>query len=152
MSHSLCLKQATIEDLDQVAQLFNEYRVFYKQESDLDGARQFLFERFVNRESVVFLVLDEGGNVPVGFTQLYPVFSSVSMKRSLILNDLYVREQYRKRKAGKMLLDAAQAYARQTESKGLELSTSVTNETAQRLYELNGYIKDDGYYHYYLSL
>ncbi|WP_306304762.1 GNAT family N-acetyltransferase [Paenibacillus pini] len=126
------VKQATIEDLEEVISLFNEYRIFYKQESDLEGARCFLFDRFEHRESVIFLVKESESNKPVGFTQLYPLFSSVSMKRSWILNDLYVVDEYRSRGIAQLLLDSAKIYAKQTKAKGLGLSTSNDNDRAQK--------------------
>lgn len=152
MSQSWIVRQATIDDLEETAQLFNEYRVFYKQESDLEGAISFLFERFEHRESVIFLIFEAENNRVVGFTQLYPSFSSVSIKRSWILNDLYVLEEFRGRGAAKLLLDVAKSYALQTKAKGITLSTSINNETAQRLYEKYGYQKNLDFYHYYLNL
>ena len=152
MNNSLIVKQATIEDLEEVSKLFNEYRVFYNQESDLDGARNFLFERFEHRESIIFLALDTESNNAVGFTQLYPVFSSVSMKRSWILNDLYVYEAYRKLGAAKLLLEMVKTYAIQTKAKGIELSTAINNDIAQRLYEKNEYTKNMDFYNYYLDV
>ncbi|MNI51071.1 hypothetical protein D3C73_1057740 [compost metagenome] len=123
-NQSVFIEQATIADLEDVAALFNEYRVFYQQNSDLDGARAFLFNRFEHQESVIFLAKenDEKGK-SVGFAQLYPVFSSLSMERSLILNDLFVNESF--------------------------LCTGVTNITAQQLYEKFGYVRDEEFYHYY---
>jgi len=152
MNRSLIIKQATIEYLDEIASLFNDYRVFYKQESDYEQAKAFLFDRFVHRESTIFLAIDSNNNKAVGFTQLYPSFSSVSLKRSWILNDLFVREEYRRCGVAQLLLEAAKSHAEQTQSKGLELSTAVTNAIGQRLYERNGYKKDEEFYHYYLSL
>jgi len=152
MNRSLIIKQATIENLDEIASLFNDYRVFYKQESDYERAKAFLFDRFVHRESVIFLAIDGNNNKAVGFTQLYPTFSSVSLKRSWILNDLFVCEAYRRCGVAQLLLETARTYAEQTKAKGLELSTAVTNEIGQRLYERNGYKKDEAFYHYYLSL
>lgn len=149
---SIITKQASIEDLDAIAVLFNEYRIFYDQPSDLEGARQYLFDRLVSRESIIFIALENNSNRPIGFTQLYPSFSSISMRRSLILNDLYVQNSFRKNGAGRMLLDAAKTYAIQTQVKGLELSTAMTNNAAQKLYECYGYQKDEEFYHYYLSL
>ncbi|MGG6310412.1 GNAT family N-acetyltransferase [Paenibacillus macerans] len=149
---SLIVQETGLEHLEVLAGLFNEYRVFYEQESDLEGARRFLADRLSRRESVAFLALDAASREAVGFTQLYPSFSSVSMRRIWILNDLYVREEYRKQGAAKLLLEAAKSHARQTNAKGLELSTAVANMTAQRLYERHGYAKDEDFYHYYLSL
>ncbi|MFD1181009.1 GNAT family N-acetyltransferase [Paenibacillus timonensis] len=109
-------------------------------------------ERLGRRESVVFLAIEPVSGGAVGFTQLYPSFSSISMKRVWILNDLYVREEYRNQGAAKLLLEAAKSHARQTDAKGLELSTAMTNVRAQRLYETIGYERDTAFYHYFLSL
>ena len=88
----------------------------------------------------------------VGFTQLYPSFSSISMKRSWILNDLYVVEDYRRRGVAQLLLESAKGYAKQVKSKGLGLSTANNNLNAQRIYERNGYKQDEEFIHYYLTL
>jgi ribosomal protein S18 acetylase RimI-like enzyme len=152
MNHSLFVLQATIDDLEQLAFLFNEYRIFYKQESDVEKARVFLFDQIENRESVIFVVKDCERNIAIGFTQLYPSFSSISMKRSLILNDLYVLEAYRGRGAAQRLLEAARDYAKQTNAKGLSLSTAIDNVIAQKIYERNGYERDNEFYNYYLTI
>lgn len=90
------IHQATIEDLDKLAHIFDEYRMFYGQQSNVEQAREFLFDRFEHSESVIFVAKVEGQEEIIGFTQLYPSFSSVSLKRSWILNDLYVMGSYRK--------------------------------------------------------
>lgn len=146
----IIIKQADIADLDEAAVLFNAYREFYGQQPDLEGARAFLFERTAYRQSVIFIARDEASGKAAGFTQLYPVFSSVSMERVLVLNDLFVAEAFRKRGVAQRLLDAAKAYAVSVRAKGLELSTAMDNEAAQRLYEASGYERDESYYHYFL--
>jgi GNAT superfamily N-acetyltransferase len=85
----------------------------------------------------------------VGFTQLYPSFSSVSMKRLWVLNDLFVAPEARASGAGHALLDRAERWADETGAKGLTLSTQITNLTAQRLYEACGWTKDDEFLHYH---
>jgi ribosomal protein S18 acetylase RimI-like enzyme len=152
MKDTLAVSQATIDDLEQLASLFNEYRIFYKQGSDVEKARAFLFDRIENRESVIFVVKDCERNIAIGFTQLYPSFSSISMKRSWILNDLYVLEAHRGRGAAQRLLDTARDYAKQTNAKGLALSTAIDNERAQQIYERNGYERDNEFYNYYLTI
>ncbi|QYR24045.1 GNAT family N-acetyltransferase [Paenibacillus sp. sptzw28] len=148
----LHVTQATIEDVEDIAHLFNEYRIFYNQESDLVAARSFLSDRFEHSESILFIAKDTVLNKAIGFTQLYPSFSSISMKRSWILNDLYVIDAYRRRGAAQLLLDAVKTYAKQTKAKGIGLSTAIDNERAQRIYERNGYERDNEFFHYYLSL
>ncbi|WP_091220321.1 GNAT family N-acetyltransferase [Paenibacillus sp. BC26] len=142
--------QATMQDLPELAVLFDQYRQFYGQSADLEGALQFLKERFIHRQSVIFVAKSE--DQLIGFTQLYPTFSSISMQSSWILNDLYVSEACRSFGAGQLLLDAAKQYGEQTEAKGIELSTAIDNKVAQRLYGRNGYEKDEVYFHYYRKL
>ncbi|MBO7748435.1 GNAT family N-acetyltransferase [Paenibacillus sp. MWE-103] len=151
MTTGIRVNQAAIGELDELAAVFDQYRVFYGQPSDVSAARAFLFERFEYRDSIVFAARDVRTDALVGFAQLYPAFSSISMARSLILNDLFVVPDARKRGIGQLLLDAALRYAKQTNAKGLELSTAAGNVAARRLYERNGYERDESFYHYFLS-
>jgi GNAT superfamily N-acetyltransferase len=135
--------QAYIEHLEEVATLFDQYRVFYNQPSDLEAARAFMQERFQNNDSTVFIACDDGQMV--GFTQLFPSFSSVSMKRVWILNDLFVQESHRKKGAAKLLMSATENFARETGAVRIVLSTQVSNVAAQSLYESLGYAELDGW-------
>jgi GNAT superfamily N-acetyltransferase len=139
--------RAELDDLDVLAPLFDAYRRFYGQPSDLAGTRTFLADRFKRGESVIFLAVVDGAIV--GFTQLYPSFSSVSMKRLWVLNDLFVTPDARKSGAGRALLERAERWAAETGAKGLTLSTQLTNLGAQRLYEACGWTKDDEFVHYH---
>ncbi|WP_271254347.1 GNAT family N-acetyltransferase [Pseudanabaena sp. Chao 1811] len=141
---------ASLEHLDEVSRLFDQYRVFYNQPSDLNAAKNFLQDRLQAQDSTIFIA-SEGGHV-VGFTQLYPSFSSVSMKRVWILNDLFVDEPYRKQGVAKLLMNAAEQFARETGAVRLVLETQISNIAAQSLYESLGYIKDKDFYNYALHL
>lgn len=142
--------QATITDLAGVSNLFNLYRIFYQQATDLVGAKRYIKERIESKDSVIFVVKDN--DKYVGFTQLYPTFSSISMKRAWILNDLYVAAEARKQGVGEKLLQKAKDYALATGANSISLSTAPDNLSAQRLYEKNGYRRDEQFYHYELSL
>lgn len=142
--------QAHVEHLELVVALFDAYRQFYKQASDLDGARSLLRERIERGESVIFLAMQ--GEKAVGFVQLYPMFSSDAMKRLWILNDLFVAPEARRSGAAKLLMERARQWAVETKAKGLVLETAVTNVAAQRLYESLGWKRDDLFYHYYLDV
>jgi len=143
----LLIKRATLTEIEPLTKLFDLYRMFYKQESDLKGAEQYLRERISREESVAFMAFD--GDQPLGFVQLYPSFSSVSMMRSWILNDLYVKREARGRGVGEKLLKTAIQFAKETEAKGLFLETANDNMNAQRLYEKIGFIKEENYFYYY---
>lgn len=141
--------QATLHDIEGIAELFDLYRSFYRQPSDKKAAKAFIEERFAKNDSVIFVAKD--GDTYAGFTQLYPLWSSVSMKRLWILNDLYVAAESRNKGVGKQLLDAAKQLAKETQAKGLKLQTEINNVTAQRLYESDGWVKDDQYFYYVVS-
>ena len=138
--------QATKENLEEIVPLFDQYRLFYKQDSDLQRAKVFLTDRFNKNESVIFLAYFKGD--PVGFTQLFPMFSSVSMQHSYVLNDLYVTPSYRKRKIGEALLNKAKEFCIANHAKGLALETGINNP-AQKLYEKLNWVKDVDCFHYF---
>lgn len=151
MNPSITIIEATINELELIAPLFNKYRIFYKQSSNLQGAKDFLAERLLNNQSVIFLACNNEKTAAFGFTQLYPTFSSVSMRSSWILNDLFVAEDARKQGIATQLLEAAKQFAKQSGAKGLALETGRENTNAQRLYESIGYEKDETI-HYYLTI
>jgi ribosomal protein S18 acetylase RimI-like enzyme len=141
--------QASLEHVEVLTPLFDGYRQFYKQPSNLNGARRFLSERLANKESVIFLASNEQEGL--GFVQLYPTFSSIALKRLWILNDLYVLPDARRQGIGRALLKRAQQFATETGAKGLVLETAIDNP-AQNLYRLMGYQRDQEFYSYYLNL
>jgi ribosomal protein S18 acetylase RimI-like enzyme len=142
------VRPAGLSDLDALVPLFDGYRQFYEQQSDLRGARAFLQERLERAESVIFIATR--GTTALGFTQLYPSFSSVSMKRLWILNDLFVAPDGRRQGVGARLLQRAREFAAETETKGLELTTARDNLSAQALYESQGWARDNVFMTYYL--
>lgn len=142
--------QVSVEQIDLVVPLFDAYRQFYGRTPDLDGARRYLAERLERGESVIFAVVEDGQ--ALGFTQLYPSFSSVSMKQIWILNDLFVAEDTRRQGIGAWLLRAARDHASGTGAVRLALSTAATNTKAQALYERDGWKRDTEFLHYEYDL
>lgn len=145
--------RATLDDLPLIVPLFDGYRQFYKQPSDLEGARRFLAAHLENGTSVIFLAFSngpDGGRRACGFTQLYPTFSSVSMKQLWILNDLFISPQARRLGVGRALLERARELALETQARGLTLSTAVDNYSAQALYEAAGWQREEQFCSYHL--
>lgn len=137
--------------LDAVAQLFDAYRGFYLQPSNIEQSRTFIAERMAGNESAIFLALDEQGEA-LGFVQLYPTFSSIDAHRTWLLSDLFTAPTARGRGVGRLLMNTAREFALETGAKGLMLETATDNATAQGLYESLGYVRDTGYYTYLLDL
>ncbi len=147
------ITKATLEDIETLTVLFDLYRQFYEQTSDTDSAKKFLEERIRKNESVIFLAMENNdNNSGIGFVQLYPAFSSVSMKRIWILNDLYVSEDHRKKGVAEALIMASKELAEETNAKGLVLETHNSNHSAQKLYDKIGFKKDNEHFYYYLEV
>ena len=135
------IKRINLSEANLVTGLFDKYRVFYKKDSDIDLAEKFIKTRLGNNESVIFVSMD--GEQPVGFTQLYPKYSSVSAVKNWILNDLYVEPEYRKQGVGETLIKAAIGFAKSDGATYVQLETAVDNYTAQSLYEGIGFQKQE---------
>jgi GNAT superfamily N-acetyltransferase len=147
--------QAGPDDVGRLAPLFDAYRRFYEQPADLPGAERFLQERLNRRESVILAAEVTNGTATgavVGFTQLYPSFSSISMQPLYILNDLYVVPDSRRLGVGRVLLEHARAFAAGAGASTMVLQTALTNLPAQTLYESLGWRRDTLYHTYELDL
>ena len=147
---ALRVRTADIHDLDALAPLFDAYRQFYGQRADLPRARAFLAERFAHHESLILLAERDGA--AAGFTQLYPLFSSVRTARVYLLNDLFVAASARRAGVARALLIAAAEHARELGAAGLSLSTALDNAPAQALYESLGWVRDRQFCEYSLAL
>lgn len=131
------IRKATIEDLDQLSTLFDSYRVFYKKQSNVNEAKLFLTSRLTLNDSTILVA--ETAKVLVGFTQLYPSFSSTQMKPLLILNDLFVNSNYRSNGISKLLIENAKQIAKAASSSGLMLETEKSNTIGNQLYPSIGF-------------
>ncbi len=129
-----------------IAPLLDQCRIFYKQTSNINAAKEFLESRFSKGESILFLAFEN--DQPIGFTQLYTTFSSVSLQPVFILNDLYVDANHRGKKVGEELLTIAKKFCQEKGYKGLALETAINNP-AQKLYERLGWEKDTDCFHYF---
>ena len=140
------IRKATLKDLNQLAELFDQYRVFYEKESDIKGAIDFLTQRLEKEESIIFVAA--AGKVLKGFVQLYPLFSSTRMKRLWLLNDLYVNANYRGQGISVKLIDKAKDLARETKAAGLMLETAKDNVVGNKLYPRTGFELDADHNYY----
>jgi len=143
---------AVPDDLLQLAVLFDAYRVFYEQPSDIQRASQFIAERLDNKDSVIFVAVSNEGisgeQQLIGFCQIYPSFCSVIAAKIGVLYDLFVDPAVRKSGAGKALMIAAHEYAAEHGFARLDLTTAKTNLAAQGLYESLGWVRDEVFYSY----
>ena len=141
------VRKAAIDDIAQLTELFDAYRVFYEKDSDKEGAKAFLTARILNKESEIFVAMDQHKTL-TGFVQLYPIFSSTRMQRLWLLNDLFVKPEFRGQGFSIALIESAKTLCRNTNAFGLLLETAKTNTIGNSLYPRTGFIldKDHNYY------
>jgi ribosomal protein S18 acetylase RimI-like enzyme len=144
--------QATLEHLDLLTPLFIKYREFYGELPFPDSSRKFLETRLKRKESVIYLALADDEDKLLGYCQLFPSYSSLSLKRVWILNDIYVAEDARRMLVADRLLQTAKQMAKDTNAVRLRVATSVSNEVAQKTYESIGFREDTRFKNYTLEL
>ncbi|KAA0263656.1 GNAT family N-acetyltransferase [Hafnia alvei] len=137
---------AQLQDVKKILPLYLGYRAFYQVPESAEKAEKFLTDRITNHESVIYFVEKDG--VPVGFTQLYPLFCSLEMKRIWLLYDLFVAPEARKAGVAQQLIARADQLAKETDSAFIMLSTAMDNVKAQALYEKEGYVRDTQFFVY----
>lgn len=148
--------QATLDHLDDLVPLFETYRVWYKKPANELKTRQFLTERILKYESIIFLIYTDGtsrdgreGGTPAGFTQLYPTYSSIRLARLWLLNDLFVVPEERGKGFSIALIEHVQDFAKKTGAAGVTLQTDLTNDIGNQLYPKMGFELENTHYNYY---
>ena len=150
MRFNLIVREASVSDLDLISPLFDKYRQFYKCESNIVRASEYLEARLTKKESIIFICVSD--KTAIGFVQLYPTFCSVELSRIFVLYDLYILSSHRKLGVGTRLMNTAKKYAIDHGASRLDLETETNNQMAQALYEKLGYEKDINFYKYSLEL
>ena len=150
MSSNLIVREASVSDVGLISPLFDKYRQFYKCESNIVRASEYLESRLTKKESIIFICLSD--KTAIGFVQLYPTFCSVELSRIFVLYDLYILSSHRNLGAGTRLMNTAKKYAIDHGASRLDLETETNNQMAQALYEKLGYEKDINFYKYSLEL
>jgi ribosomal protein S18 acetylase RimI-like enzyme len=145
------IRKATLNDLDALTVLFDQYLVFYKKPSDIENHKAYLKERLENNEAIVFLAFDDQNNA-IGFALNYITFSSLLLKKIVILNDLFVNPSIRKTGTGRKLIEETKKLAQEIDSPIIRLRTAKNNFTAQNLYHKMGFNRDEHLYGYDLIL
>ena len=139
--------EAKSKHIEQVGELFDLYRQFYKYESNLIESTNYIKDRITNNESIILIAINDA-NEAIGFVQLYETFGSLDLGKIIILYDLYVKKNHRKNNIGKQLMIKSHEYAKKIKAKRIQLSTAIDNFIGQSLYESLGYVKDIDFYTY----
>ena len=139
------------ELLEPLSKLFDKYRQFYKQPSNLAQSRSFMRKIIENQDSIIFVAINNNSKI-VGFTQLYPSFSSITVQKKWILNDLYVSKNSRRQGVAKQLLRRVSQFVAATKAGSIFLETQVSNFSATALYESFGYVREEEHHIYFIKI
>ena len=142
---NICL--ASPSDIETLAVMFDQYRQFYEQKCDLVKATNFIKDRMIGGESIIFIARDNSG-VGIGFCQLYPSFCSVEVIKIYVLYDLFVSPSSRRGGVARELLLKAESHATLNKIGRMDLTTARNNISAQALYESLGWVRDEIFYTY----
>jgi len=146
----MLIERCSLETLPKLSHIFDDYRVHFEQESDLEASANFLRDRIENSQAVIFAAIDEQTRDIMGFTLLYPMYSSLKVKSTWTLNDMFIVEKYRKFGVATRLLETVKAFGVETDAQWVNLKTGTENLKAQALYEKFGFKKDEECIYYYL--
>jgi ribosomal protein S18 acetylase RimI-like enzyme len=150
------IERARAEDAASIAPLFDAYRQFYGAVPDLAAARAFIAARLERAESAVLLARslprESESTDAVGFAQLYPSFSSVSLGPIVVLNDLFVAPSWRRSSVARSLIEETVRHGERVGALRIHLSTQITNAPALRLYRSLDFVPDEEFTHMSLAL
>jgi len=147
MENGIQITEATLDHLPKLVVLFETYRIHYGQKADRLGATQFLTARIRKKDSTIYVAVHN--KQLVGFTQLYPLFSSVHMGRLFLLNDVFVLPEFRGKTVGRQLIDHCKEFARESNAIGLLLETEKLNFPGNKLYQRTGFKLDNEHNYYF---
>lgn len=146
MTEDVVIRRAGTADLEALLPLVRAYREFYERPADAAREREFMRGHLESGTSIVFVA--QMGDALGGFAQLFPTYNTVRLAPALILEDIFVEPHRRGNGIATALLERATGYARETGAAGMFLETARDNLTAQRVYERNGWTREDRFYKY----
>ena len=141
---------ATIDDLDSLVILFDQYRQFYECVPDQVAARVWLDTNLRLGRSVIFVAETNAGIQ--GFTQLSPALCSVDLVSYFVLYDLYVCDHARRGGIGRSLMETARHWATAQGAARIDLETAGSNIAGQQLYKELGYQLDEVFLKFSLEI
>ena len=150
MNAAVTFRLVESSDLDQLADLFDQYRQFYECPPDLSAAKNWIAENFERGRSTIFAA--DNGYQLIGFTQLYPALCSVDLVDYFVLYDLFVAPSARRQGIARALMNAAGEWAKAQGAARLDLETARDNYPGQALYRDLGYELDEVFLKFSLDL
>lgn len=137
---------AELEDINELSELVDAYRVSCQQESDLAGVADFLRQQLDNQESYIWLAILE--EQVIGFVMLYPSISSEKLAQKWRLTDLYVDPSTRGQGVAQALIKEVLAFSQGTASP-IFVVIPENQPMNQRLFEKMSFIREKNDHFFY---
>jgi GNAT superfamily N-acetyltransferase len=142
------IREATPDDIGLLLDLMTEFAAYERLGDRLEVTTECLHDVMFGDDAYVHGLLAFCGAAPAGYALLYPSFSSFRGQRGYILEDLFVREQFRGTGIAKLLLAEAARIARARRSERMDFQVLEWNSSAIAFYERHGAVRDDDERHF----
>lgn len=130
----LRIARANPEDADILAELVGELADFEHLRHECRMTPEAALAHLIGPKRTASAVIAWLEDAPVGFAVYYPTFSTFAARPGLFLEDLYVRERFRRRGIGRTLLGTIVQMAHGAGAGRLEWTALKWNENARKLY------------------
>ncbi len=97
------IRQATEKDIDIIFNFIKELAIYEKLENDVTATEDLILETLFKNDKADVLIASYDGN-PVGMALYFYTYSTFLGRIGIYLEDLYVREEYRGKGIGKLLI------------------------------------------------
>ena len=137
------LTAPTRREIEELAQIFEEYRAHYGEAADAARSAAWLERNLESSQFRAFVAVHQGQLI--GFAITMEVPASLQLGHFWQIRDLFVSPHHRRLGVGRALLDSLRTAATTAGASRLALQTENDNEPALRLYADSGYSLVDGY-------
>ena len=138
MSTDLSIRPVTALDYDQWLPLWHGYNAFYGRSGPTAlplEITQTTWARFFDANEPVYALVTETDGQLIGLTHYLFHRSTITIRPSCYLQDLFTAEAARRRGAGRALIQGVYNQAKEAGSTRVYWHTHETNQTARRLYD-----------------
>ena len=143
-SNQVEIKPASLLHIDKILPLFSSYAKFSNIVRDEESYREFLTQQINSENTLILVAFIE--QKAVAFLQVFKVHSTLAMKQSWLLNDLFVDIQYRRIKIATKLIQFLFEFAQANKVFSVKLTTEKTNFAAISLYQSQSFEQIDSHY------
>lgn len=106
-----------------------------------------VFEDALNRPKLITMMIIEDEKEAIGFANLITIFSVWAHGKALILDDLFLSEEYRGKGLGRNVMEFIENYAKENGYKRLQFQSELSNPNAHEFYTKLGYKSEDMHFY-----